>query len=49
MQTLDFATGWIHLKLVEKANEGNSGERVEAKSGVGAAIERLEGNLKKKI
>ncbi|KAJ6411784.1 hypothetical protein OIU84_008376 [Salix udensis] len=41
--------GWIHLKLVEKANEGSSGERGEAKSGVGAAIERLEGNLKKKI
>ncbi|KAJ6760739.1 C3ORF1 PROTEIN-RELATED [Salix purpurea] len=41
--------GWIHLKLVEKANEGSSGERGEATSGVGAAIERLEGNLKKKI
>ncbi|KAF9667884.1 hypothetical protein SADUNF_Sadunf15G0069600 [Salix dunnii] len=41
--------GWIHLKLVEKANEGSSGERGDAKSGVGAAIERLEGNLKKKI
>jgi hypothetical protein len=49
MQTLHFATGWIHLKLVEKANEGSSGERGEAKSGVGATIERLEGNLKKKI
>ncbi|KDP31081.1 hypothetical protein JCGZ_11457 [Jatropha curcas] len=40
--------GWIHLKLIEKANEGNpdlSGSG-DAKSGVGAAIERLEGNLK---
>ncbi|CAK7357362.1 unnamed protein product [Dovyalis caffra] len=50
-----FPLGWIHLKLVEKANEGNptvypgSGETGEAKGGVGAAIERLEGNLKKKI
>lgn len=44
-----FPLGWIHLKLVEKANEGRSGERGEAKSGVGATIERLEGNLKKKI
>lgn len=44
-----FPLGWIHLKLVEKANEGSSGERGEAKSGVGATIERLEGNLKKKI
>lgn len=45
-------TGWIHLKLVEKANEGNmaakpSGEMGEAKSGLGAAIERLEENLNK--
>lgn len=44
-----FPLGWIHLKLVEKANEGSLGERGEAKSGVGATIERLEGNLKKKI
>ena len=45
-------TGWIHLKLVEKANEGNttakySGEMGEAKSGLGAAIERLEESLNK--
>lgn len=49
---LHFGTGWIHLKLVEKANEGNiaakdSGQREEAKSGLGAAIERLEENLNK--
>lgn len=46
-------TGWLQLKLVEKANEGNmtayhnSGEGGEAKSGVGAAIDRLEENLRK--
>ncbi|KAF4349052.1 hypothetical protein F8388_008799 [Cannabis sativa] len=45
-----FPLGWVHLKLIEKANEGNAvshpigGER---KSGVGAAIDRLEGNLNK--
>ena len=44
--------GWIHLKLVEKANGGNlaakgSGEMGEAKSGLGAAIEWLEENLNK--
>ncbi|KAJ4840202.1 hypothetical protein Tsubulata_002953, partial [Turnera subulata] len=46
---LCFPLGWIHLKLVEKANEGNDVpvERGEAKSGVGAAIERLEGHLNK--
>ncbi|KAA3454966.1 Mitochondrial inner membrane translocase subunit Tim17/Tim22/Tim23/peroxisomal protein PMP24 [Gossypium australe] len=49
---LHFVTGWIHLKLVEKANEGNmaaksSGEIGEAKSGLGAAIDRLEENLNK--
>ncbi|XVF09318.1 hypothetical protein REPUB_Repub07fG0082200 [Reevesia pubescens] len=49
---LCFPLGWIHLKLVEKANEGtiagrDSGEREEAKSGIGAAIERLEENLNK--
>jgi len=44
--------GWIHLKLVQMANEANqaadpsSGQR-EVKSGVSAAIERLEGNLSK--
>ncbi|KAM7479894.1 hypothetical protein LguiA_028107 [Lonicera macranthoides] len=48
-----FPLGWLHLKLVEKANEGiladslNSGENKGAKSGVGAAIERLEGNVNK--
>lgn len=46
-------TGWLQLKLVEKANEGRSatssgsGDGQEAKSGVGAAIDRLEGQLKK--
>ncbi|OMO59991.1 hypothetical protein CCACVL1_24494 [Corchorus capsularis] len=47
-----FPLGWIHLKLVEKANEGNMGakdpgQRGEAKSGLGAAIDRLEENLNK--
>ncbi|KAJ7956223.1 Mitochondrial import inner membrane translocase subunit Tim17/Tim22/Tim23 family protein [Quillaja saponaria] len=47
-----FPLGWIHLKLVEKANEGNSAtypnsDQREVKSGVSAAIERLEGNLTK--
>ncbi|KAJ4969171.1 hypothetical protein NE237_015872 [Protea cynaroides] len=46
-----FPIGWVHLKLVKKANEENSAvnskldEGREAKSGVGAAIERLEGSL----
>lgn len=47
--------GWVHLKLMEKANE----ERLNSKpsdldeegetnrSRVGAAIERLEGNLRR--
>jgi len=41
------------LKLVEKANEGRQAvhpevnEKGEVKSGVGAAIERLEGSLTK--
>lgn len=43
--------GWIHWKLVEKANEGNiaahSGQSGEVKSGVSAAIDRLEENLNK--
>lgn len=45
-----FPLGWIQLKLIEKANEGNPDldGRGEANSGVGAAIERLEGNLKAK-
>ncbi|KAE9602632.1 hypothetical protein Lal_00049904 [Lupinus albus] len=47
-----FPLGWIHLKLVEKANEWNPVahpdlDRREVKSGVTAAIERLEGNLRK--
>ncbi|EXC26101.1 hypothetical protein L484_002913 [Morus notabilis] len=48
-----FPIGWIHLKLVEKANEGNpaahlgSDQGGEKKSGVGAAIDRLEENLNK--
>ncbi|EEF51982.1 uncharacterized protein LOC8288987 [Ricinus communis] len=43
-----FPLGWIQLKLIEKANKENpdSGTMGEGKSGVGAAIERLEGNLK---
>ncbi|WCJ36090.1 Mitochondrial import inner membrane translocase subunit Tim17/Tim22/Tim23 family protein [Euphorbia peplus] len=47
-----FPLGWIQLKLIEKANEENlalnsdSRAKGEAKSGVGAAIERLEENLK---
>ncbi|XP_050223188.1 uncharacterized protein LOC126673205 [Mercurialis annua] len=45
-----FPLGWVQLKLIEKANEGNvdSNASGEARSGVGAAIERLEGNLKVK-
>ncbi|CAI8609903.1 unnamed protein product [Vicia faba] len=45
-----FPLGWIHLKMVEIANEGNSeahSDQREVKSGVSAAIERLEGNLRK--
>eukprot|EP00268_Persea_americana_P021469 TRINITY_DN2140_c0_g1_i2.p1 TRINITY_DN2140_c0_g1~~TRINITY_DN2140_c0_g1_i2.p1 ORF type:complete len:218 (+),score=51.22 TRINITY_DN2140_c0_g1_i2:178-831(+) len=46
-----FPLGWAHLKLVEKANEGSL--ELEAgqgrKSGVSAAIESLEGRLKKII
>ncbi|XP_058227382.1 uncharacterized protein LOC131335855 isoform X2 [Rhododendron vialii] len=45
--------GWLQLKLVEKANEGRlatssgPGGSQEAKSGVGAAIDRLEGQRTK--
>lgn len=44
--------GWLHLKLVEKANGENlaaypNSNGGETKSGVGAAIERLEGQLAK--
>ncbi|PIN20249.1 hypothetical protein CDL12_07054 [Handroanthus impetiginosus] len=48
-----FPLGWLHLKLVEKANEGNLSttsevsDAMEAKSDIGAAVERLEGNLNK--
>ncbi|KGN64318.1 uncharacterized protein LOC101204093 [Cucumis sativus] len=49
-----FPLGWIHLKLVEKANEGNEAlgytntvQEGKSKSGVGAAIERFEENLNK--
>ncbi|KAM1147200.1 uncharacterized protein LOC126626180 [Malus sylvestris] len=49
---LGFPLGWAHLKLVEKANEGNlaalpHSDQREATSGVGAAIERLEETLNK--
>ncbi|XP_050257531.1 uncharacterized protein LOC126702754 [Quercus robur] len=42
-----FPLGWLQLKLIEKANEGNmaANPSSESRSGVGAAIERLEGNL----
>lgn len=43
-----FPLGWLHLKLVEKANEGiGTTDGNEMKGGVGAAIERLEGHLNK--
>jgi hypothetical protein len=44
---MHFVTGWLQIKVIEKANEGNmdSYQRREARSGVGAAIERLEENL----
>ncbi|KAK2663737.1 hypothetical protein Ddye_002311 [Dipteronia dyeriana] len=48
-----FPIGWLHLKLVEKANEGNmaayphSNQGGEVKSGVEAAIDRMEQNLNK--
>lgn len=44
------STGWLQLKLMEKANEGNKEEMShhgEVTSGVGAAIERLEQQLRK--
>lgn len=50
---MHYVTGWLQLKLIEKANEVNeaahlgSDQRGEAKSGVSAAIERLEENLNK--
>ena len=37
--------GWLHLKLVEKANESNVVlPESNRKPGIGAAIERLGGN-----
>ncbi|RVW53086.1 hypothetical protein CK203_080608 [Vitis vinifera] len=45
--------GWAHLKLLETANEGrlaaypDSDQIGQAKGGVGAAIDRLEGKLNK--
>ncbi|KAF8031842.1 hypothetical protein BT93_D0915 [Corymbia citriodora subsp. variegata] len=48
-----FPLGWLHLKLVEIANEGSLAasrdmdQMGEPRSGVGAAIERLEQNLSK--
>ncbi|XP_009595984.1 uncharacterized protein LOC107802400 isoform X2 [Nicotiana tabacum] len=43
-----FPLGWLHLKLVEKANEGSgTTDGNEVKGGVGAAIERLEEHLNK--
>ncbi|CAH2043753.1 unnamed protein product [Thlaspi arvense] len=44
------STGWLQLKLMEKANEGNkedTSHHGEVTSGVGAAIERLEQQLRK--
>ncbi|KAI3674846.1 hypothetical protein L2E82_51880 [Cichorium intybus] len=44
--TFCFPLGWLHLKLVEKANEENVvlPESNKGNAGVGAAIERLGGN-----
>lgn len=50
---LGFPLGWAHLKLLETANEGrlaaypDSDQVGQAKGGVGAAIDRLEGKLNK--
>ncbi|XP_010546007.1 PREDICTED: uncharacterized protein LOC104818216 isoform X2 [Tarenaya hassleriana] len=43
-----FPLGWLHLKLLEKANEGNHipSHDSQVKGGVGGAIERLEERLK---
>ena len=43
---MHFVTGWLQINVIQKANEGNmdSSQRREARSGVGAAIERLEEN-----
>ncbi|KAL1203948.1 hypothetical protein V5N11_011792 [Cardamine amara subsp. amara] len=47
--TVCFPLGWLQLKLMEKANEGNNetSHHGEVTSGVGAAIERLEQQLRK--
>ncbi|CAN7100834.1 hypothetical protein HID58_022921 [Brassica napus] len=48
--TVCFPLGWLQLKLMEKANEGNKQDTShigEVTSGVGAAIERLEQQLRK--
>jgi len=46
-----FPIGWLQLKLIEKANESNMAAHPDsdqrARSGVGAAIDRLEENLSK--
>lgn len=46
--TFCFPLGWLHLKLVEKANEESvvvpESNKSKAGQGVGAAIERLGGN-----
>ncbi|URE16623.1 Tim17/Tim22/Tim23/Pmp24 family [Musa troglodytarum] len=49
-----FPLGWVHLKLMEKANEerlnskpSDLDEEETNRSRVGAAIERLEGNLRR--
>ncbi|XP_027124862.1 uncharacterized protein [Coffea arabica] len=48
-----FPLGWLHLKLVEKANEEklattyDKSDPTGGKTGVGAAIQRLEGQLSK--
>lgn len=39
--------GWAHVKLIEKANEGDVADQIEGRGGVGGAIERLEENLTK--
>ncbi|XP_047939975.1 uncharacterized protein LOC125187426 [Salvia hispanica] len=47
--TICFPLGWLHLKLVAKANGGKlTTSNEEAKSGIAAAVERLEGNLEKR-
>ncbi|KAL9815247.1 hypothetical protein AtNW77_Chr5g0149651 [Arabidopsis thaliana] len=49
--TVCFPLGWVQLKLMKKANEGNNIDSTshhgEVTSGVGAAIERLEQQLRK--